>query len=567
MEGLSPTDAIIFPLLAGSTLTGLYFLIKWLNDPVLLNKILNWYFSIFGILSVARLITDTMGVVTSFVFPARYREDGVVWEVKRKQRVAVPQPSTGHGSVARRSPLPGFLSRFGLPPFLREALWTLREFPSQKVTIRAYLRSIAEVSIPIGPQGFAGLVLAVASVGYFNLVAKPWWLTNLLGFGFSYSALQLMSPTTFWTGTLILGSLFFYDIYFVFFTPLMVTVATKLDIPIKLLFPRPPEQDADPNKPALSMLGLGDVVLPGIMIGLALRFDLYLFYLRKQTTRVLANSVQKSDEDASVTEIAAKDPKPTEDIVKAQWQPATGGWGERLWVGSVRISKKEEGGAFPKTYFHASLVGYVLGMLCTLGVMHVFGHAQPALLYLVPGVLGSLWVTAFFKGDAKAMWEYTEAVEEEDPKAEGDTKHKGMDSIFSLSRVEKKAKQMEKDLVQGAHASEDEKNTSKEKDSFSKEADFEKSSFARDRKRELFFFSVTLPPLSKQSKNAAENSENTTNEKTARTLEEELEIASGGNLAASTAVTPSTSSGDGSPIRRTLEGKSKEPALKRRRQE
>ena len=32
--------------------------------------------------------------------------------------------------------------------------------------------------------------------------------------------------------------LFFYDIFWVFFTPVMVTVAKSFDAPIKLLFPR-----------------------------------------------------------------------------------------------------------------------------------------------------------------------------------------------------------------------------------------------------------------------------------------------------------------------------------------
>src|SRR4051794_30981933 len=36
VEGLTPSDAIMFPILAGITLAGLYFLIKWLKDPALL---------------------------------------------------------------------------------------------------------------------------------------------------------------------------------------------------------------------------------------------------------------------------------------------------------------------------------------------------------------------------------------------------------------------------------------------------------------------------------------------------------------------------------------------------
>ena len=59
------------------------------------------------------------------------------------------------------------------------------------------------------------------------------------------------------TGVALLVGLFFYDIFWVFFTPVMVTVATKIEGPIKLLFP----SGATPGK--FNMLGLGDIVIPG----------------------------------------------------------------------------------------------------------------------------------------------------------------------------------------------------------------------------------------------------------------------------------------------------------------
>lgn len=49
------------------------------------------------------------------------------------------------------------------------------------------------------------------------------------------------------SGALLLSGLFFYDIFWVFGTPVMVTVAKSLDAPIKLVFPRagsiPPPKD------------------------------------------------------------------------------------------------------------------------------------------------------------------------------------------------------------------------------------------------------------------------------------------------------------------------------------
>jgi minor histocompatibility antigen H13 len=118
-------------------------------------------------------------------------------------------------------------------------------------------------------------LFGIVAIVLYNTYGKAWWLTNLIGFGFCYGTLQLMSPTTFWTGSLVLLGLFIYDITMVFYTPMMVTVATKLDVPIKLVFPGPKHG---------GMLGLGDVILPGIMMALALRFDLYLHYLNKEST-------------------------------------------------------------------------------------------------------------------------------------------------------------------------------------------------------------------------------------------------------------------------------------------
>ena len=68
----------------------------------------------------------------------------------------------------------------------------------------------------------------------------------------------------------LLSGLFFYDIFWVFFTPVMVTVAKSFDAPIKLLFLKSVTSD---GKPTFSMLGLGDIVLPGLLVAFAARCD------------------------------------------------------------------------------------------------------------------------------------------------------------------------------------------------------------------------------------------------------------------------------------------------------
>ena len=77
--------------------------------------------------------------------------------------------------------------------------------------------------------------------------------------------------------------LFFYDIFFVFGTDVMLTVAKNIDAPIKLQFPR----DLTTVPPQYSILGLGDIVIPGIFVSLCLRFDfLKSIDIKKLTTLV-----------------------------------------------------------------------------------------------------------------------------------------------------------------------------------------------------------------------------------------------------------------------------------------
>ncbi|KAL9127770.1 MAG: hypothetical protein Q9175_007670 [Cornicularia normoerica] len=450
MERFGPIDALLLPLMAGLLLISLYILIKWLGDPVLLNKILNWYFAVFGVWSLARMIKDSMGILTSFVFPETCNMDGDNWEIDINQRQSKLNVSP---SVKQNQPVPKPSSAPSLLSKITNAMWTLRELPSQQLDVRVYIHKIVQARFKTGSWGITSLILAIVALVYYNFIDKPWWLTNLLGFAFAYSALQIISPTTSSTGTLIMAALFVYDIYFVFFTPLMVTVATQLDIPAKLVFPRPTRPSEDPTKQALLMLGLGDIILPGMMIGFALRFDLYLFYLRKQTRRTIKDSESMED--------ATNDPSSMEafgsEATKATWHPATGGWGERFWTSKNEIlrSKQYQGILFPKTYFRASVIGYFLGMLCTLGVMNIYGHAQPALLYLVPGVLGSLWGTALVKGDIQALWGY-----DEDEGEKGTEVHQAINSVIE-----------------------------KPKDTKSNE---NLSVFGRDRKSELIFISVNL---------------------------------------------------------------------------
>ena len=491
MESLSPMDAIMFPVLAGTTLTLSYFIIKWLDDPALLNKILNWSFSIFGGLSVARLLTDAMNVARSFLFPTKFILDGHLWTVDLKYRKT---RSVSNPSIEKDLPLPGYISNWKYSWIVRILIWNLRELPVRKFKATVSIRGIFHKSFSVSVQSLAALVAAIYALGHFNLINKPWWLMNLLGYSACYHGLQIITPNTFWTGTAVLSSLFLYDIYFVFFTPIMITVAKSIDIPAKLVFPRPAAPGEDPSKTSLAMLGLGDIFLPGIMIGLALRFDLYIFYLRKQTIRKLSQASQ----DKQSAEFPGERMDQSYGIVKAEWRPVIGEWGERFWISWSSIKDyMEHRGVFPKTYFYAGLVGYTIGIIITLGVMHIYNHGQPALLYLVPCVLISVWGTAFIKGDIKEMWEYSELSEEDHE----EQKSKSTQSIFSFSRQEKIARRIEKHFEKGHDEQDNDPDSISSSDKGSQQIPSQEKHHQHEQQKNLVVFSISFPKLSYPTRN------------------------------------------------------------------
>ncbi|EXJ75534.1 uncharacterized protein A1O5_00040 [Cladophialophora psammophila CBS 110553] len=408
IENLTPSDAILFPIMAGATLASLYFILKWLQDPAWLNWALGIYFSQIGLFFAMKFLKDCFSVARSFLLPNEYSRAGKLWKVDQQEWCFRTENGT-----RTSSPFPGFVGRIPLPSSVVSLVWDLRALLYTKARLEFHIHKLITIKTVIEILDIASLILSTGVVYVHTFVAKPWFLTNLLGFSFCYGSLQYMTPTTAWTGTLVLGALFFYDIYFVFFTPMMVTVATKLDVPIKLLFPRPdgcvfpvgaPEGSPEmedylqclAKKRTMAMLGLGDIVVPGMMLAFALRFDLYLYYLRQAKDR------QQIGKDAS---------KPT-------YTSATGNWGERFWTTSKLWTKEMRAKRFPKPYLRATILGYLAGMIVTVVVMQVAQHAQPALLYLVPGVLLSFWGTALVRGDLKELWHYSEHPEGDDKKAE-----------------------------------------------------------------------------------------------------------------------------------------------------
>lgn len=153
------------------------------------------------------------------------------------------------------------------------------------------------------------------------------------------------------SGALILIALFFYDIYFVFGTDVMVTVATNLDIPVKLSLPV--KFNTAQNNFNFSILGLGDIALPGMFIAMCYKYDIWKWHLDHDDT----------------------------EFHFLNWS----------YVGK---------------YFITAMVSYVASLVSAMVSLSIFNTAQPALLYIVPSLLISTILVACWNKDFKQFWNF-----------------------------------------------------------------------------------------------------------------------------------------------------------------
>ncbi|KAM3303610.1 signal peptide peptidase [Capsicum chacoense] len=264
-ETMSNEHAMRFPLVGSAMLLSLFLLFKFLSKD-LVNAVLTCYFFVLGI---AALSATLLPSIKRFL-PKKWNDNLIIWH-----------------------------------------------FPYFRSLEIEFTRSQIIAAIP-------GTIFCV-----WYARQKHWLANNVLGLAFCIQGIEMLSLGSFKTGAILLGGLFVYDIFWVFFTPVMVSVAKSFDAPIKLLFPT-----ADAKRP-FSMLGLGDIVIPGIFVALALRFD---------------------------------------------------------------VSRGKE-----PQYFKSAFLGYTFGLALTIFVMNWFQAAQPALLYIVPAVIGFLSVHCIWNGDVKPV--------------------------------------------------------------------------------------------------------------------------------------------------------------------
>jgi minor histocompatibility antigen H13 len=165
----------------------------------------------------------------------------------------------------------------------------------------------------------------------------------------------------------LLIGLFLYDIFFVFGTDIMMTVATKVEAPVKILFPASLSMIESRPYP-FSVLGLGDLVVPGVMAALARRLDL----------EAASNLTEgKIDRKTIFKGVSAK--------AKASELPS-------------KPTEKRY------SYLDSSVVGYVGGLVMAFAANEWSHHGQPALLYLVPCAISTMLYTAIKNKELSTLW-------------------------------------------------------------------------------------------------------------------------------------------------------------------
>jgi minor histocompatibility antigen H13 len=301
-------DAYQFPIIGSVSLFSLYLAFKYLGQD-LVNLLIGAYFGAVG----CGALTMTLSPLLTSVAPSSMSQSNLGWKKSVKH------------------PLPEWI-----------------------------LESPLDLGLKFSGAGLLAFGLSVGVIYIYFFQGKHWTLNNVLGICFCIQGIERFSLGTYKIGAILLTGLFFYDIFWVFGTDVMVTVAKGLEGPIKLLFPRSLIPHEETGKIDLSLLGLGDIVIPGFFLALLLRFDAH-----------------------------------------------------NAKVGTVKINIHE---SFPKPYFHSALIAYVLGLMTTLYIMIRFNAAQPALLYLVPACLGSSFLCAVVRGEVKELLDYSEEEEEEEEK-------------------------------------------------------------------------------------------------------------------------------------------------------
>ena len=137
------------------------------------------------------------------------------------------------------------------------------------------------------------------------------------------------------------------------------------------------------------MLGLGDIILPGLLISFAARYDSAIALVRKcsQTSSIRSGgNVADSDE----TDLGGGGEATNE---------SSGSSSRRYHYHLGRVIK-----ALFHGYFGPLMIAYAIGLMIAYIVVWTTKRGQPALLYLVPTCLGTILFLGWRRRELSDLW-------------------------------------------------------------------------------------------------------------------------------------------------------------------
>jgi signal peptide peptidase-like protein 2B len=220
-------------------------------------------------------------------------------------------------------------------------------------SMRKSIMTLPEIG-NVSPADLVSLLFAAVLVGTWVVLRNSpygWIFQDMIGAGFLCSIQRTLRLPNIQVATLLLSVMFFFDIFWVFISPLffhksvMVEVArgggTGESVPMLLRLPAIGDQFGSDR-----MLGFGDVALPGLLISYLRRHDLL----------------------------------------------------------------SQRSGC--RGYFVPAVIGYFVGLCVTIVALTIMQMGQPALLYLVPGTLGTTQLLGAVRGETCDLWNGTPRVSE-----------------------------------------------------------------------------------------------------------------------------------------------------------
>lgn len=275
-----------------------------------------------------------------------------------------------------------------------------------RIVWRTRTEDFGDISILDIVSHVLGFTLGAAWLAINFLVRHPdditfyWVMQDVFGAAMCISFLAVIKLNSLKVAALLLIVAFFYDIFFVFVTPLlfkgksvMITVATsggpptadpawcekypddagcQGGQPLPMLFQIPRIGDYQGGS---SLLGLGDIVLPGLLLSFAARLD-----AAKSLLGVMGGGHGAINAYGSCPE-------------------------ERYCFGCKVCS----GG-----YFWPSVIAYAVGLMMANMAVYLMNMGQPALLYLVPCCVGTMSFMAWRRNELYSLWEGPKAIRQVD---------------------------------------------------------------------------------------------------------------------------------------------------------